>query len=107
MRDEANACRTAFAARVDKRGTQGRRTEKATRKAAIAASAQVACRVQRRGESKPAAVARSGPTEAFDVRIQPAKQRFYQRRPPANLALSRSIEVRAGQSTRPRYSSFV
>jgi hypothetical protein len=96
MRDEANACRTAFAARVDERGTQGRRTEKATRKAAMAASAQGACRVQRRGESKPAAVARSGPTEAFDVRIQPAKQRFYQRRPPANLALSRSIEVRAG-----------
>ncbi|ARF90175.1 uncharacterized protein BCN122_III0144 [Burkholderia cenocepacia] len=52
-------------------------------------------------------MARSGPTEAFDVRILPAKQRFYQRRPPANLALSRSIEVRAGQSTRPRYSSFV
>jgi len=48
-----------------------------------------------------------GPNEAPDVRIQPAKRRFYQRRHVANLALSRSIPVIVQQSARPRYSSFV
>ncbi len=45
--------------------------------------------------------------KALDLRSQPAKQRFYQRRHAANLALSRSIVLIARQSTRPRYSSFV
>ncbi len=82
------------------------RTETATRDAAIAAPAHVACRAQR-GPGVEAGGVAVEHGKALDMRSQPAKRRFYQRRHAANLALSRSIVLIARQSTRPRYSSFV
>ena len=108
MRNEVNACRTVFAARaVSAVRYACKRTEKATRgsREGVVGIRCMPC-LESPGVGA-GGIARSGLNEASDVRIRPAKRRFYQCRHAANLALSRSIAIINGQSTRPRYSSFV